>query len=200
MLEADRHLRRGAAVPVVRLGTTGSVGSAPRSGLRAAVVTSMSAIGFMEASVALVAITFNHGFASSIRSTNTRSTPHPHLSRGSTTRFLLPRGGGAVAHSARRLPASHLARAAARDPTDRPRPRRARSHCGGALLLRHADAVSGRLRLATEQLGALVREERRHLAVGAFPSAIATIVPEALVRMRAADPDLEVNVAEGTLD
>ena len=45
-----------------------------------------------------------------------------------------------------------------------------------------------------------MREERRHLAVGAFPSAIATIVPEALVRMRAADPDLEVNVAEGTLD
>jgi DNA-binding transcriptional LysR family regulator len=36
----------------------------------------------------------------------------------------------------------------------------------GELLLRHADAVSGRLRLATEQLGALVSEERRHLAVG----------------------------------
>ena len=45
-----------------------------------------------------------------------------------------------------------------------------------------------------------MREQRRHLAVGAFPSAIATIVPEALVRMRAADPDLELNVAEGTLD
>ena len=50
----------------------------------------------------------------------------------------------------------------------------------GALLLRHADAVSGRLSLATEQLGALVAEQRRHLAIGAFPSAIATIVPEAL--------------------
>ena len=60
----------------------------------------------------------------------------------------------------------------------------------GALLLPHADAVSGRLRLATEQLGALVGEERRHLAVGAFPSAIATIVPDALVRMRAAEPEL----------
>ena len=45
-----------------------------------------------------------------------------------------------------------------------------------------------------------MREDRRHLAVGAFPSAIATIVPTALVRMRAADPDLEVNVSEGTLD
>lgn len=69
----------------------------------------------------------------------------------------------------------------------------------GALLRHHADAVSARLRLATEQLGALVSEQRRHLAVGAFPSAIATIVPRAVVRMKAADPDLEVNVSEGTL-
>src|SRR5918997_1556653 len=66
----------------------------------------------------------------------------------------------------------------------------------GALLLRHADAVSGRLRLATEQLGVLVAEERRRLAIGAFPSAIATIVPEALVRMRAVQPDLELSVSE----
>jgi DNA-binding transcriptional LysR family regulator len=70
----------------------------------------------------------------------------------------------------------------------------------GVLLLRHADAVAGRLRLASEQLGALAGEQRRHLAVGAFPSAIATIVPEALVRMRAAQPDLEVSVSEGTLE
>lgn len=70
----------------------------------------------------------------------------------------------------------------------------------GGVLLRHADAVSSRLRLATEQLGALVAEERRHLAVGAFPSAIATIVPRALVRMKAAEPELKLNVSEGTLD
>jgi DNA-binding transcriptional LysR family regulator len=70
----------------------------------------------------------------------------------------------------------------------------------GALLLRHADAVAGRLRLATEQLDALVAEQRRHLAVGAFPSAIATIVPEALVRIRSAEPDLEITVSEGTME
>jgi DNA-binding transcriptional LysR family regulator len=68
----------------------------------------------------------------------------------------------------------------------------------GDLLLRHADAVSGRLRLASEQLGVLVAEERRRLAIGAFPSAIATIVPDALVRMRAAQPDLELSVSEGS--
>jgi DNA-binding transcriptional LysR family regulator len=70
----------------------------------------------------------------------------------------------------------------------------------GALLLRHADAVSSRLRLAGEQLGALVAEQRRRLAIGAFPSAIATIVPTALVRIRAAEPELEVSVSEGTLE
>jgi DNA-binding transcriptional LysR family regulator len=70
----------------------------------------------------------------------------------------------------------------------------------GTLLLRHADAVSGRLRLATKELETLVSEERRHLAVGAFPSAIATIVPRALVRMRAAEADLQLSVSEGTLD
>jgi DNA-binding transcriptional LysR family regulator len=70
----------------------------------------------------------------------------------------------------------------------------------GALLLRHAEAVSDRLRLATEQLGALVAEQRRQLAIGAFPSAIATLVPQALVRIRAAEPDLEVAVSEGTLE
>jgi DNA-binding transcriptional LysR family regulator len=70
----------------------------------------------------------------------------------------------------------------------------------GALLLRHADAVSGRLHLAGEQLDALVAEQRRRLAIGAFPSAIATIVPEVLVRMKAAEPDLEISVSEGTLE
>jgi DNA-binding transcriptional LysR family regulator len=43
-----------------------------------------------------------------------------------------------------------------------------------------------------------VAEQRRQLAIGAFPSAIATIVPQALVRVRAAEPDLEVSVSEGT--
>ena len=43
-------------------------------------------------------------------------------------------------------------------------------------------------------------EQRRQLAIGAFPSAIATIVPEALERRRAAEPDLEVSVSEGTLE
>jgi hypothetical protein len=67
MLEADRHLGRDAGVPAVRLGTTGSVASAPCAALRAAAVASMSAIGFMEPSVALVCININHELEISIR-------------------------------------------------------------------------------------------------------------------------------------
>jgi hypothetical protein len=60
MLEADRHLGRDAGVRAVRLGTTGSVASAPNTALRLAAVASVSAIGFMEPSVALVYINHNH--------------------------------------------------------------------------------------------------------------------------------------------
>jgi hypothetical protein len=67
MVEADRRLGRDAAVPAVRLGTTGSVASAPSTALRAAAVASMSAIGFMEPSVALVFININHEFDASIK-------------------------------------------------------------------------------------------------------------------------------------
>ena len=55
----------------------------------------------------------------------------------------------------------------------------------GELLLAHADALAGRLELADEQMGALVDTERRSLRVGAFPSALATILPGALAALRA---------------
>jgi hypothetical protein len=67
MLEADRHVGRDATVPAVRQRTTGSVANAPSTALRAEAVASMNAIGFMEASVALVAINRNHEFDTAIR-------------------------------------------------------------------------------------------------------------------------------------
>src|SRR5919106_3745177 len=130
MVEAERRLGRDAGVASVRLGATGSVASAPRTALREAAAASMSAIGFMEPSVALLSINSNHGFDIAIKWPNARSPPPAHLSRGSPARFVLPRGGGAVAHSARRVAADPLARAAARDPPARPRPRRGKSHGG----------------------------------------------------------------------
>src|ERR671910_2144678 len=54
----------------------------------------------------------------------------------------------------------------------------------GALLLAHADAVHERLAQAGAQIGELVAAERGTLRVGAFPSALATIVPAAIAALR----------------
>jgi DNA-binding transcriptional LysR family regulator len=70
----------------------------------------------------------------------------------------------------------------------------------GELLLVHADALAERLALADTQMDALVADERRTLTVGAFPSALATIVPAAATALRERDPDLELVVEEGTVD
>ena len=64
----DRHGTLSIGVPdtaasgVAEVGTTGSVARAPSTALRAAALASMSAIGFMGPSVALIAINLNHEF------------------------------------------------------------------------------------------------------------------------------------------
>jgi DNA-binding transcriptional LysR family regulator len=65
----------------------------------------------------------------------------------------------------------------------------------GELLLEHADVVADRLELATGQLDEIVEERRRHLRVGAFPSALATRVPRALAQL---PPEVKADVTEGT--
>ncbi|MEN3283740.1 MAG: hypothetical protein V7607_4880 [Solirubrobacteraceae bacterium] len=70
----------------------------------------------------------------------------------------------------------------------------------GELLLAHADALASRLELADAQMDELTASERATLRVGAFPSALATIVPAAIVALRAREPDLDVAVEEGTVD
>jgi DNA-binding transcriptional LysR family regulator len=67
----------------------------------------------------------------------------------------------------------------------------------GERLLAHADVVSERLRLADRQLTDLAAEDRRTLHVGAFPSALATIVPAALTALLGDRRDLRVAVEEG---
>jgi DNA-binding transcriptional LysR family regulator len=52
----------------------------------------------------------------------------------------------------------------------------------GALALEHADALAERLAIADAQLGELGNEEGT-LRVGAFPSALATLVPSAIERL-----------------
>jgi DNA-binding transcriptional LysR family regulator len=72
----------------------------------------------------------------------------------------------------------------------------------GAILLEHADALADRLELARAQLAELAGDER--LRVGAFPSALAGLVPKALAKIPAlleegSTPDLAERVRRGDL-
>lgn len=53
----------------------------------------------------------------------------------------------------------------------------------GAVLLEHADAVADRLGLASAQLAEIASEERTRLRIGAFPSALAALVPKAVAKL-----------------
>ena len=65
----------------------------------------------------------------------------------------------------------------------------------GKVLLEHADALADVLRLAETQLAELGGDER--LRIGAFSSALAALVPEAVQRLRRDVPGAEVQVQEG---
>src|SRR5690349_11326769 len=67
----------------------------------------------------------------------------------------------------------------------------------GAALLQHADAIAQRLELADTQLTELAHAERVRLRVGAFPSALARLVPRAVAALREEVPDAEVLIEEG---
>jgi DNA-binding transcriptional LysR family regulator len=70
----------------------------------------------------------------------------------------------------------------------------------GALLLAHAEALAARLELADTQMDELAATERAALRIGAFPTALATIVPAAVTALRGREPDLDVAIEEGTVD
>ena len=70
----------------------------------------------------------------------------------------------------------------------------------GEQLLEHASAIADRLALADSQIAEEVAAERRELRVGAFPSALATIVPAAVSALLASVPDLQVSVIEDRTD
>jgi DNA-binding transcriptional LysR family regulator len=65
----------------------------------------------------------------------------------------------------------------------------------GALALEHADALAERMAIADAQLGELGNEEGK-LRVGAFPSALATLVPAAIERL----VPRRVSAVEGTME
>lgn len=69
----------------------------------------------------------------------------------------------------------------------------------GDVLLAHADAVAERLALARGQLAELAAQERVRLRLGAFPSALAGLVPGAVARLREQVPGAQVVVDEAPM-
>src|SRR5918997_290430 len=63
------------------------------------------------------------------------------------------------------------------------RPGGLRLTSAGEQLLEHAGAIADRLTLADAQIAEEVAAERRELRIGAFPSALATIVPAAVAAL-----------------
>ena len=67
----------------------------------------------------------------------------------------------------------------------------------GQILLEHADAIAERFQLAGEQLAVAAQTQRTRLRIGAFPTALAGLVPSAIARVRDRYPDTTVTVDEG---
>jgi DNA-binding transcriptional LysR family regulator len=68
----------------------------------------------------------------------------------------------------------------------------------GALLLAHADALADRLAQADAQVAELSAAERETLRIGAFPSALASVIPAAIARLRELRPGVQVEAVEAS--
>src|SRR5687768_6793672 len=62
----------------------------------------------------------------------------------------------------------------------------------GELLLAHADAIAARLTQADTQVAELATAERETLRLGAFASAMATIVPAAVAALSRTYPEIQI--------
>jgi DNA-binding transcriptional LysR family regulator len=70
----------------------------------------------------------------------------------------------------------------------------------GEILLEHAEVIAERLRLADAQLGAAAEAERTRLRIGAFPTAMAGLIPTTIEAVRELHPDTEVILEEAASD
>jgi DNA-binding transcriptional LysR family regulator len=71
-----------------------------------------------------------------------------------------------------------------------------RPTAAGAALAAHADAILARLRVAEDELHALLGLHAGRLRMASFPTAGATLMPLAIARFRAAHPGVELSLAE----
>lgn len=75
-------------------------------------------------------------------------------------------------------------------------PRGVRTTAAGEALLRHARQVVAHVEAAELEVAGLRDRVAGRLVVGAYPTAAATLVPQAIARLRAAHPALEVDLRE----
>jgi len=75
--------------------------------------------------------------------------------------------------------------------------RRMRLTEAGEALARHAETILGSIAAAQEQMSALTRLRAGRVRMCAFPSAGATLVPEALARLSSGHPGVRVELQEG---
>jgi DNA-binding transcriptional LysR family regulator len=68
----------------------------------------------------------------------------------------------------------------------------------GEILLRHATTALDAMQKAKRELNSLPAAQIRTVRLGAFASAAAGIVPEALIRLDRSQPDIAVSLREGT--
>jgi DNA-binding transcriptional LysR family regulator len=68
----------------------------------------------------------------------------------------------------------------------------------GELLLAHADAIADRLAQAAGQVSELAAADRGTLRIGAFPSALASVIPAAIARLREQLPEVQVEAIEAS--
>jgi molybdate transport repressor ModE-like protein len=66
----------------------------------------------------------------------------------------------------------------------------------GRVLLARADALAVQLHMAEEELADLTALRRGRVRLAAYPSAAATLVPRAIASLRAAHPDIDVELTE----
>jgi DNA-binding transcriptional LysR family regulator len=68
----------------------------------------------------------------------------------------------------------------------------------GEVLLEHADHLASRLQLADAQITSLVKQHHEEIRLGAFPTALPSLVPSAIAQLRSTRSELKVQLSEVT--